>query len=59
MRFCTHTLPQVYKWRARRYLPATESTVILYLCHLRDEGQVHESSLNPYMVAINQTHEDS
>jgi len=51
-------LPQVYKWRARRYLPATESTVILYLCHLRDEGQVHESSLNPYMAAINQTHED-
>ena len=58
VRFCTHTLPQVYKWRARRYLPATESTVILYLCHLRDEGQVHESSLNPYMAAINQTHED-
>ena len=58
VRFCTHTLPQVYKWRARRYLPATESTVILYRCHLRDEGQVHESSLNPYMAAINQTHED-
>ena len=55
-----HTLCRrcTYKWRARRYLPATESTVILYLCHLRDEGQMHESSLNPYMAAINQTHED-
>ena len=44
--------------RARRYLPASERTVLLYLSYLNDEGRVHEGSLNPYLAAINQTHED-
>ena len=58
VRFCTNILPQVYGVRARKYLPATERTVLMYLCHLRAEGLVHECSLNPYLAAINQAHED-
>ena len=56
--FCTHTLPNAYSMRARRYLPASERTVLLYLSYLNDEGRVHEGSLNPYLAAINQKHED-
>ena len=56
--FCTHTLPNAYSMRARRYLPASERTVLLYLSYLNDEGRVHEGSLNPYLAAINQMHED-
>ena len=51
--FCTHTLPNAYSMRARRYLPASERTVLLYLSYLNDEGRVHEGSLNPYLAAIN------
>jgi hypothetical protein len=31
---------------------------LLYIAHLSNEGLVSESSLNPYMSAINQSHED-
>jgi hypothetical protein len=31
---------------------------LLYIAHLSTEGLVSESSLNPYMAAINQAHED-
>ena len=58
VRFCTRILPDVYGRRPRRYLPASERTVLLYIAYLRDEGRVHEGSLNPYLAAINQAHED-
>jgi len=40
------------------YWPASERTVLSYLGFLSDEGLVHETWLNPYLAAINQTHED-
>ena len=45
--------------RARRPLPASARTILLYLSFLSDEGRVHEGSLNPYLAAVNQMHEDS
>jgi hypothetical protein len=55
--FCTTTqLEQGCKPLA--YLPAAESTILRYLGFLSDEGLVHETSLNPYLAAINQAHED-
>ena len=59
VQFCTHALPDVYSMRARRFLPASSRTVLLYLSFLSDEGRVHEGSLNPYLAAINQMHEDN
>jgi hypothetical protein len=56
--FCTVTLPQFYGQPARSPLPAEPRTVLLYIAHLSTEGLVSESSLNPYMAAINQSHED-
>jgi hypothetical protein len=56
--FCTVTLQQLYLQRPRRPLPASPRTVLLYIAHLSEEGLVSESSLNPYMAAINQAHED-
>ena len=56
--FCTETLSDVYGWKPRCPLPATERTVILYLSHLSMEGLVKERSLNSYLSAINQAHED-
>ena len=56
--FCTETLPDVYGWKPRCPLPATERTVVLYLSHLSMEGLVKERSLNSYLSAINQAHED-
>ena len=35
------------------------STVLLYLSHLSQEGEVREGSLNPYLASINQMHQDS
>ena len=58
MDFCTVTLPQLYGQHARSPLPAAPRTVLLYIAHLSTEGLVSESSLNPYMAAINQAHED-
>ena len=58
MQFCTDVLP-TYGMRARRPLPASARTILLYLSFLSDEGRVHEGSLNPYLAAVNQMHEDS
>ena len=57
--FCTRTLPEVYGKSARSFLPAHPRTVLLYVAHLSQEGLVAETSLNPYMAAINQAHEDT
>jgi hypothetical protein len=35
------------------------STVLLYLSHLSQEGEVREGSLNPYLAAVNQMHQDA
>jgi hypothetical protein len=35
------------------------STVLLYLSHLSQEGEVREGSLNPYLAAVNQVHQDA
>ena len=51
-------MPDVYGWKPRCPLPANERTVILYLSHLSMEGLVKERSLNSYLSAINQAHED-
>jgi hypothetical protein len=56
--FCTVTLPHLYGQPPRSPLPAASRTVLLYIAHLSNEGLVSESSLNPYMAAINQAHED-
>ena len=56
--FCKRTLPQVYHRRPACPLPATRKTVIKYLAHLQLEGRVHEASLQPYISAINQAHQD-
>jgi hypothetical protein len=56
--FCTVTLPQFYHQPTRSPLPAATRTVLLYIAHLSTEGLVSESSLNPYLAAINQAHED-
>ena len=56
--FCTETLPEVYGWNPRCPLPANERTFILYLSHVIIEGLVKERSLNSYLSAINQAHED-
>jgi len=58
VQFCTDVLPG-YGMRARRPLPASARTILLYLSFLSDEGRVHEGSLNPYLAAVNQMHEDS
>lgn len=39
-------------------MPATQSTVLLYLGFLQEEDKVHARSLQPYMSAINQAHID-
>ena len=56
--FCSTILPQVYGQKARAALPAAPRTVLLYMAHLSAEGSVSEKSLNPYLAAINQAHED-
>ena len=58
VQFCTDVLP-TYGMRARKPLPASARTILLYLSFLSDEGRVHEGSLNPYLAAVNQMHEDS
>ena len=57
--FCSSTLPAVYGKKPRCFLPAHPRTVLLYIAHLSQEGLVAETSLNPYMAAINQAHEDT
>lgn len=56
--FCTETLPALYGRRPHAPLPAKPRTVLLYIAHLSQEGLVAETSLNPYVSAINQMHED-
>ena len=56
--FCRRTLPRVYNHKPERALPAKRRTVIKYLAHLQLEGRVHVNSLQPYISAINQAHED-
>ena len=57
--FCTLTLPSEYGMQPRKTLPASISTVLLYLSHLSQEGEVREGSLNPYLAAVNQMHQDA
>lgn len=56
--FCQRTLPRMYNHKPERALPAKRRTVIKYLAHLQLEGRVHVNSLQPYISAINQAHED-
>jgi hypothetical protein len=56
--FCTVTLPELYVQCPRRFLPASQHTVLLSMEHLINGGLVSESSLNPYKAAINQAQED-
>ena len=49
--FCTLTLPSEYGMQPRKTLPASMSTVLLYLSHLSQEGEVREGSLNPYFIS--------
>ena len=39
-------------------MPASQSTILLYLGFLQEEDKVHARSLQPYMSAINQAHLD-
>jgi len=55
--FCTSTQPK-QGCKPLAYLPASERTVLRYLGFLSDEGMVHKTSLNPYLVVINLAHED-
>jgi hypothetical protein len=57
--FCTIILPSEYGMLPRKPLPASVSTVLLYLSHLSQEGEVREGSLNPYVAAVNQMHQDA
>jgi hypothetical protein len=43
----------------RKPLPSSVSTVLLYLSHLSLEGEVRKGSLNPYVDAVNQMHQDA
>jgi hypothetical protein len=45
--------------QSRKLLPASVSTVLFYLGHLSQEGEVLEGSLNPYLAAVNQMHQDT
>ncbi|KAK3248981.1 hypothetical protein CYMTET_41579 [Cymbomonas tetramitiformis] len=42
----------------RSWLPATKATVRLYLAHLMSKGTIKAASLQPYLSAINNYHED-
>ena len=57
--FCKDVLPQEYSLRPRSWMPASEKTVMMYLAHLSREGKVAEQSLQPYLSAINQMHQDA
>ncbi len=59
MDFCTITLPSECGMHPRQALPVSMSTVLFYLSHLSQEGEVREGSLNPYLAAVNQMHQDA
>ncbi|KAK3238215.1 hypothetical protein CYMTET_51759 [Cymbomonas tetramitiformis] len=42
----------------RSWLPATEATVRLYIAHLMSKGTIRAASLQPYLSAVNNYHED-
>ncbi|KAK3266316.1 hypothetical protein CYMTET_25054 [Cymbomonas tetramitiformis] len=49
------------RWRdelGRSWLPATEATVPLYFAHLMSKETIKAASLQPYLSAINNYHED-
>eukprot|EP00854_Cymbomonas_tetramitiformis_P000288 gene288-biopygen202 len=48
--FCQH--------QHRQWLPASEATVLLYLASLLEAGNIKSTSLQPYLSAINNYHED-
>jgi hypothetical protein len=43
----------------RKPLPVSMSTVLFYLSHLSQEGEVREGSLNQYLSSVNQMHQDT
>ncbi|KAK3287955.1 hypothetical protein CYMTET_4563 [Cymbomonas tetramitiformis] len=49
---------QFCQGQQRQWLPATEATVRLYIAHLLSRGTVKAASLQPYLSAINNYHED-
>jgi hypothetical protein len=57
--FYTLTLPSEYGIHPRKTLPVSMSTMMLYLSHLSQEGEVREGSLNPYLAVVNQMHQDA
>eukprot|EP00854_Cymbomonas_tetramitiformis_P034115 gene34115-biopygen13950 len=42
----------------RPWLPATEATVVLYIASVLEDGSVRAASMQPYLSAINNYHED-
>eukprot|EP00854_Cymbomonas_tetramitiformis_P033441 gene33441-biopygen35590 len=42
----------------RSWLPATEATVRLYIVHVMSKGTIKAASLQPYLSAVNNYHED-
>ncbi|KAK3260584.1 hypothetical protein CYMTET_30464 [Cymbomonas tetramitiformis] len=42
----------------RPWLPASEATVLLYIASLLEDGNIKSASLQPYLSAINNYHED-
>eukprot|EP00854_Cymbomonas_tetramitiformis_P012366 gene12366-biopygen12720 len=42
----------------RPWLPATEATVVLYVASVLEDGGVQAASMQPYLSAINNYHED-
>ena len=58
VRFCTDCQRE-HGCAPLSYLPASRRTVVCYVAWLRERGGVKESSLNPYISAINQAHADA
>ncbi|KAK3276403.1 hypothetical protein CYMTET_15514 [Cymbomonas tetramitiformis] len=50
VQFCQH--------QQRQWLPASEAIVLLYLASLLEAGNIKSSSLQPYLSAINNYHDD-
>jgi hypothetical protein len=53
------TLSSEYGMHHRKPLPVSMSTVLFYLSHLSQEGEVREGSLNQYLSSVNQMHQDT
>ena len=50
--FCTITLPSEYGMHPRQALPASMSTVLLYLSHLSQEGETLKERRSPRIVLV-------